>query len=86
MRTLVNHDFSDCRAVVRVDFNVPIDENSQVTDATRIKAAKETIDYILNQGGSCVLLSHLGRPKGKDSKLSLINIVSKAEEILGVPV
>ena len=86
MRTLVNQDFSDCRAIVRVDFNVPIDENSQVTDATRIKAAKETIDYILNHGGSCVLLSHLGRPKGKDSKLSLINIVSKAEEILGVPV
>ncbi len=86
MRTIANQDFSNRRAVVRVDFNVPIDDNLQVTDATRIKAAKETIDYILNQGGSCVLLSHLGRPKGKDSKLSLINIVSKAEEIIGVPV
>ena len=86
MRTIANHDFSNRRAVVRVDFNVPIDENFKVTDATRIKAAKETIDYILNQGGSCVLLSHLGRPKGKDSKLSLINIVSKVEEIIGVPV
>ena len=86
MRTIINQDFSNRRAIVRVDFNVPIDDNLQVTDATRIKAAKETIDYILNQGGSCVLLSHLGRPKGKDSKLSLINIVSKAEEIIGVPV
>ena len=83
MQTIANQDFSNRRAVVRVDFNVPIDDNLQVTDATRIKAAKETIDYILNQGGSCVLLSHLGRPKGKDSKLSLINIVSKAEEIIG---
>ena len=86
MRTLANQDFSNRRAVVRVDFNVPIDENLQITDATRIKAAKETIDYILNQGGSCVLLSHLGRPKGKDPKLSLMNIVSKVGEILGVPV
>ena len=86
MRTIANQDFSNRRAIVRVDFNVPIDDNLQVTDATRIKAAKETIDYILNQGGSCVLLSHLGRPTGKDSKLSLINIVSKVEEIIGVPV
>ena len=86
MRTLANQDFSNLRAVVRVDFNVPIDDEFQVTDSTRITAAKETIDYILNQGGSCVLISHLGRPKGKDPKLSLSHIVSKVEEILKVPV
>ena len=86
MRTLANQDFSNRRAIVRVDFNVPIDDQFQVTDSTRITAAKETIDYILNQGGSCVLISHLGRPKGKDLKLSLSHIVSKVEEILQVPV
>ena len=86
MRTLAKQDFSNQRAVVRVDFNVPIDDEFHVTDSTRITAAKETIDYILKQGGSCVLISHLGRPKGKDPKLSLINIVKKVEEILGVSV
>ena len=86
MRTLINQDFSNRRAIIRVDFNVPIDDQFQVTDSTRIIAAKETIDYILNQGGSCVLISHLGRPKGKDPKLSLSHVVSKVEEILQVPV
>ena len=86
MRTIANNDFSNRRAIVRVDFNVPIDDEFQVTDSTRIIAAKETIDYILNQGGSCILISHLGRPSGKDPKLSLIHIVSKVEKILQVPV
>ena len=86
MRTLTNQDFSKQRVVVRVDFNVPIDDQFQVTDSTRISAAKETIDYILQQEGSCVLLSHLGRPKGKDPKLSLSHITYKVQEILGVPV
>ena len=86
MKTIVNQDFSNRRAVIRVDFNVPIDDEFQVTDSTRITAAKETIDYILNQGGSCVLISHLGRPSGKDPKLSLNHIVSKVEKILQVPV
>tara|TARA_B100001057_G_scaffold418033_1_gene437048 strand:- start:1458 stop:2714 length:1257 start_codon:yes stop_codon:yes gene_type:complete len=86
MRTLANQDFSNRRAIIRVDFNVPIDDQFQVSDSSRITAAKETIDYILNQGGSCVLISHLGRPKGKDPKMSLSYIVSKVEEILQVPV
>ena len=86
MRTIANNDFSNRRAIVRVDFNVPIDDEFQVTDSTRIIAAKETIDYILNQGGSCVLISHLGRPSGKDPNLSLTHIVSKVEKILQVPV
>lgn len=86
MRTLTNQDFSNRKVIVRVDFNVPINEQNKVTDSTRITAAKETIDYILKQGGSCVLLSHLGRPKGKDPKLSLSHIVKEVEEVLQVPV
>lgn len=83
MQTLTNNDFSGRKALIRVDFNVPLDGNFQVTDSTRILAAKESIDYILNQGGSCVLISHLGRPKGKDAALSLSHIVNKVSEILG---
>tara|TARA_X000000950_G_scaffold287197_1_gene398555 strand:+ start:7367 stop:8554 length:1188 start_codon:yes stop_codon:yes gene_type:complete len=86
MHTLSNNDFSNRKAVIRVDFNVPLNDSFQVTDSTRILAAKESIDYILNQGGSCVLISHLGRPKGKDSNLSLSHIIYKVEEILGRPV
>ena len=86
MHTLDNNDFSNRKAVIRVDFNVPLDDNLQVTDSTRILAAKESIDYILNHGGSCVLISHLGRPKGKDAAFSLHHIVNKVSEILGIPV
>ena len=83
MHTLTNNDFSGRKALIRVDFNVPLDGNFQVTDSNRILAAKESIDYILNQGGSCVLISHLGRPKGKDAALSLSHIVNKVSKILG---
>ena len=86
MRTLEQLNFTDERAIVRVDFNVPLNDQLEVTDTTRIEAAKPTISYILSQGGSCVLLSHLGRPKGNDSKLSMNNITAKVAEILGVPV
>jgi phosphoglycerate kinase len=86
MHTLNNNDFSNRKAIIRVDFNVPLDENFQVTDSTRILAARESIDYILNHGGSCVLISHLGRPKGKDEAFSLYHIVNKVSEILGIPV
>ena len=86
MHTLTNNDFSNRKAVIRVDFNVPLDDNLQVTDSTRILAAKESIDYILNHGGSCVLISHLGRPKGKDAAFSLYHIVNKVSEILRIPV
>ena len=81
MHTLNNNDFSNRKAVIRVDFNVPLDENLQVTDSTRILAAKESIDYILSHGGSCVLISHLGRPKGKDAAFSLYHIVNKVSEL-----
>ena len=86
MRLLKHINFQNQRAIIRVDFNVPLNDNLEVTDKTRIEAAKPTIDYILSQGGSCVLLSHLGRPKGNDPRLSLKNIVSDVYQILGVPV
>ena len=65
MRTIDDINFKDKKALIRVDFNVPLDENFQVTDATRIEAAKPTIIKILEDGGSVILMSHLGRPKGK---------------------
>jgi phosphoglycerate kinase len=86
MKTLNNFDFNAKKAIIRVDFNVPLDENFNVTDATRIEAAKPTIDTILAQGGSVILMSHLGRPKGAEDKYSLKHILKTTSEILGVPV
>ena len=83
MNTLESLSFDQERALIRVDFNVPLDDNGNVTDATRIVAALPTIKHILAAGGSCVLMSHLGRPKGNDPKLSLSQIVSTLEEHLG---
>ncbi|WP_202700739.1 phosphoglycerate kinase [Flavobacterium sp. UGB4466] len=86
MKTLNDFDFKNKKAIIRVDFNVPLDENFNVTDATRIEAAKPTIDAILAQGGSVILMSHLGRPKGAEDKYSLKHILKTASEILGVQV
>ncbi|WP_116790109.1 phosphoglycerate kinase [Flavobacterium psychrotrophum] len=86
MKTLADIDFKDKKAVIRVDFNVPLDENFNVTDDNRITAAKPTIDKILADGGSVILMSHLGRPKGKEEKYSLKHILAKVSEVLGVEV
>ncbi|KGO92744.1 phosphoglycerate kinase [Flavobacterium subsaxonicum] len=86
MKTLSDINFKDKKAVIRVDFNVPLDENFKVTDANRIEAAKPTIDKILQEGGSVILMSHLGRPKGVEEKYSLKHIVAKVSEVLGVEV
>ena len=86
MKTLQDFNFNAKKAIIRVDFNVPLDENFNVTDANRIEAAKPTIDAILADGGSVILMSHLGRPKGKEDKYSLRHIVAKAAEVLGVNV
>ena len=83
MKTLNDFNFNSKKAIIRVDFNVPLDENFNVTDATRIEAAKPTIDKILNDGGSVILMIHLGRPKGVEAKYSLQHIVATTEEILG---
>jgi phosphoglycerate kinase len=86
MKTLNNFDFNNKKAIIRVDFNVPLDENFNVTDTTRIEAAKPTIEYILSNAGSVILMSHLGRPKGAQDKYSLKHILKTTSDILGVPV
>ncbi|MFM7017443.1 phosphoglycerate kinase [Flavobacterium sp.] len=86
MKTLLDFNFNSKKAIIRVDFNVPLDENFKVTDANRIEAAKPTIDKIIADGGSVILMSHLGRPKGKEEKYSLKHIVSKVSEVLNVAV
>ncbi|MFK8270819.1 phosphoglycerate kinase [Capnocytophaga stomatis] len=87
MKTIDNFNFKDKKALIRVDFNVPLDENFKVTDNTRIEAAKPTIEKILKDGGSVVLMSHLGRPKGeKNQKYSLKHIVDEVSKELGKPV
>lgn len=86
MKTLQDFNFKAKKAIIRVDFNVPLDEQFNVTDANRIEAAKPTIDKILADGGSVILMSHLGRPKGKQDQYSLRHIVAKTAEVLGVDV
>jgi len=84
MKTINDFNFKDKKALIRVDFNVPLDAELQVSDATRIEAAKPTIIKILEDGGSCILMSHLGRPKNKEPEFSLENIVATASDVLGV--
>jgi len=86
MKTLSSIDFKNKKALVRVDFNVPLNDQFQITDDTRIKAALPTVNYILDQGGSVILMSHLGRPKGVDDKFSLNHIVGHLSELLKRPV
>jgi phosphoglycerate kinase len=86
MKTLKDFNFKNKKAIIRVDFNVPLNDKFEVTDATRIEAAKSTIIKVLEDGGSCVLMSHLGRPKGKQEEFSLQHIVAKVKEVLGVNV
>ncbi|VDH03596.1 phosphoglycerate kinase [Bergeyella zoohelcum] len=84
MKTIKNFNFSGKKALVRVDFNVPQDADKKVTDNTRIVAAKPTIDKILNDGGAVVIMTHLGRPKGKvNEEFSLAQIVSEVAKVLG---
>lgn len=86
MLTINELDFKGKKALIRVDFNVPLDEKFNVTDNTRIKAAKPTIDKILKDGGAVILMSHLGRPEGVEKKYSLSHIVDAVAEILCVSV
>ncbi len=80
------YDFTGKKAIVRVDFNVPLDENFNITDDTRIRAAMPTLKKVLAGGGALILMSHLGRPKKVDPKFSLKHIVDHVSECLGVPV
>ena len=83
MTTVNQLELNNKKVIIRVDFNVPLNDAHQVTDSTRIIAAKPTIDAVLAAGGSCILMSHLGRPKGITPDLSLGHISSAVEEILG---
>jgi len=84
MKSIDQYNFSNQKALIRVDYNVPLDDNFNVTDATRIIRTKETVGKILNDGGTVILMSHLGRPKGEvNDKYSLRHIVNKVSEILG---
>lgn len=86
MQSIENYDFKGKRAIIRVDFNVPLDENFNVTDASRITAAVPTIKKVLQGGGSVILMSHLGRPKGAEDKYSLRHIIPAIEKELGTTV
>jgi len=86
MKTLDSFDFKNKKALIRVDFNVPLNEAFQVTDASRIEAAKPSIIKILGDGGAVVLMSHLGRPKGIEAKYSLQHIVPEVSKILGIEI
>ncbi|MDW5288979.1 phosphoglycerate kinase [Formosa sp. PL04] len=86
MKTLNDFNFNNKKALIRVDFNVPLDEDFNVTDNTRIVSAKPTIIKILEDGGSCVLMSHLGRPKGVQAEFSLKHISEEVSNVLGVTV
>ena len=87
MTKIENFNFKEKKAIVRVDFNVPLDENGNVTDETRIRGALPTLKKILNDGGAVIMMSHMGKPKGKvNPKLSLSQIVKNVSDQLGVSV
>ena len=86
MLDLHKQDLNNKRVIVRVDLNVPVDQMDNVTDITRIEACQATIELVLQLGGSCVLLSHLGRPRGKDKKFSLKKIVTTVSTVLNKPI
>ncbi len=82
-----DYKFAGKKAIVRVDFNVPLDENGKITDDTRIRGALPTLKYILDNGGALIIMSHMGKPKGKvNAKMSLSQIVDAVSAALGVPV
>ena len=80
------YDFAGKKAIVRVDFNVPLNEKMEITDDTRIRAAIPTLKKVLEKGGAVIVMSHLGRPKGVTEKFSLKHILGRVEELLGAPV
>ena len=86
MQNIDSYDFSGKKAIVRVDFNVPLDSDFNITDDTRIRAAIPTLKKVLAGGGSLIIMSHLGKPKGPAEKFSLKHILGRIEELLGTRV
>ena len=76
MKSIDDINFKDKKAIIRVDFNVPLNENFEVTDKSRIEGAKPSIVKVLEDGGSAILMSHMGRPSGVEDKYSLKHIVN----------
>ena len=84
MQKIDNYNFAGKKAIVRVDFNVPLDENGKITDDTRIRGALPTLKKILEDGGSLIIMSHMGKPKGKvNPKFSLAQIKDDVAKALG---
>ena len=86
MNSIKDISFEQKKVLIRVDFNVPINDKDQVTDNSRIKSSLPTIKHVLGQGGSCILVSHLGRPKGVDPQFSLKKIIPELEHLLNLKV
>ena len=86
MNSIKDISFEQKKVLIRVDFNVPINDKNQVTDNSRIKSSIPTIKHVLDQGGSCILVSHLGRPKGVDPQFSLKKIIPELEHLLNLKV
>ena len=87
MMTIDNYNFAGKKAIVRVDFNVPLNEEGKITDDTRIRGALPTLKKVLAEGGALIIMSHMGKPKGKvNAKFSLSQIVDAVAEKLGAPV
>ena len=86
MKNINEVSFSGKRVMVRVDFNVPLDENFNITDNSRISAALPTINKLISDGAKVILMSHLGRPKGEEEKFSLKHIINHLSELLNIPV
>ncbi|WP_290147270.1 phosphoglycerate kinase, partial [uncultured Duncaniella sp.] len=85
--TIDQYNFNGKKAIVRVDFNVPLDENGKITDDTRIRGALPTLKKILADGGSLIIMSHMGKPKGKvNPKMSLSQIKDTVAKYLGTEV
>ncbi|MFA7209935.1 MAG: phosphoglycerate kinase, partial [Bacteroidales bacterium] len=86
MQNISTYNFTGKRAIVRVDFNVPLNAQFEVTDNTRIRAAIPTLKKVLDGGGALVIMSHLGRPKKSEDKYSLRHIIPEVEKLLGTKV
>jgi phosphoglycerate kinase len=86
MNSIKDISFEQKKVLIRVDFNVPINDKDEVTDNSRIKSSIPTIKHVLDQGGSCILVSHLGRPKGVDPQFSLKKIIPELENLLNLRV
>tara|TARA_B110000008_G_C16951506_1_gene556512 strand:- start:847 stop:2028 length:1182 start_codon:yes stop_codon:yes gene_type:complete len=86
MNSIKNISFEQKKVLIRVDFNVPINDKDQVTDNSRIKSSIPTIKHVIDQGGCCILVSHLGRPNGVDPQFSLKKIIPELEHLLNLKV